>query len=114
MFPSLRNRTRGPGLHRGARRERHGRAPLGSRKIRARLISRGRMQQQPNLFSEKKEAADEPLPFRQRAIDWIHQGWRPAGTLFVVALALLFAWSVVNGRHGLSTWHQQRHQENQP
>jgi cell division protein FtsB len=69
------------------------------------------MQQQPNLFSEKKEPADEPLPFRQRVLEWVQQGWRPAGTLFAVALALLFAWSVVNGRHGVSTWYQQRNQE---
>ena len=67
--------------------------------------------QQPNLFSAKKEAATEPLPLRQRAIDWVQQGWRPAGTLFAVSLALLFAWSVFNGRHGLSTWYQQRSQE---
>jgi outer membrane protein len=26
---------------------------------------------------------------------------------------LLFAWSVINGRHGLSTWYQQRNQEKQ-
>ena len=71
------------------------------------------MQQQPDLFSENKEAAKEPLPFRQRAFAWVQQGWRPAGTLFAVALALLFAWSVVNGRHGLSTWYQQRNQEKQ-
>jgi cell division protein FtsB len=30
-----------------------------------------------------------------------------------VVLALAFAWSVVNGRHGLSTWYQQRAQEKQ-
>lgn len=69
--------------------------------------------QQPNLFREKKQAADEPLPLRQRANRWVQQGWRPAGTLFAVALALVFFWSVVNGRHGLSTWYQQRTQEKQ-
>jgi cell division protein FtsB len=69
--------------------------------------------QQPNLFSEEKEAADEPLPFRLRAIQWAQNGWRPAGTVFAVALALAFAWSVVNGKHGLSTWYQQRTQEKQ-
>jgi cell division protein FtsB len=71
------------------------------------------MQQQPNLFSENKEAAEEPLPFRQRAMQWVHQGWRSAGTVFAVMLALAFAWSVINGRHGLSTWYQQRDQEKQ-
>lgn len=69
--------------------------------------------QHPNLFTEKKEAADEPLPFRQRAIQWAQQGWRPAGTVFAVLLALAFAWSVINGRHGLSTWYQQKNQEKQ-
>ena len=71
------------------------------------------MQQQPNLFSENKEAGQEPLPFRQRAIQWVQHGWRSAGTVFAVLLALAFAWSVVNGRHGLSTWYQQRNQEKQ-
>lgn len=69
--------------------------------------------QQPNLFSEKKETAAEPPPFRQTAILWLQQGWRPAGTVFAVVLALAFAWSVVNGRHGLSTWYQQKNQEKQ-
>ena len=69
--------------------------------------------QHPNLFSEKKEAANEPLPLRERAIQWLQQGWRPAGTVFAVLLALALAWSVINGRHGLSTWYQQRTQEKQ-
>ena len=69
--------------------------------------------QEPHLFSQKKEAANEPLPFRQRAILWVQQGWRPAGTVFAVALALAFAWGVFNGRHGISTWYQQRTQEKQ-
>ena len=71
------------------------------------------MQQQPNLFSDNKEAAKDPLPFSQRALEWLQEGWRPAGTALSVALALLFAWSVINGRHGLSTWYQQRNQEKQ-
>ncbi len=64
--------------------------------------------QEGMLFSEKKEAANEPLPLRQRALGWIQQGWRPAGTVVAVALTLAFAWSVINGRHGLSFWYQQR------
>ena len=67
--------------------------------------------QHPNLFSEKKEAAQEPLPLRQRASLWLQQGWRPAGTIFAILLALAFAWSVFNGKHGISTWYQQRAQE---
>ena len=69
--------------------------------------------QHPNLFSPRKEAATEPLPMRDRAIQWLQQGWRPAGTVFAILLALAFAWSVVNGRHGLSTWYGQRSQEKQ-
>lgn len=69
--------------------------------------------QHPNLFSEKKEAADEPLPLRDRIIEWAQEGWRPAGTVFAVLLALAFAWSVFNGNHGLSTWYQQKNQEKQ-
>jgi cell division protein FtsB len=69
--------------------------------------------QHPNLFAEKSEAADEPLSFRQRVVRWLQQGWRPAGTVSAVVLALAFAWSVVYGRHGLSTWYQQRNQERQ-
>ena len=69
--------------------------------------------QEPNLFSEKREAADEPLPLRERAVLWLQQGWRPAGTVLTVLLALAFAWSVINGRHGLSTWYQQKNQEKQ-
>ena len=69
--------------------------------------------QHPNLFSQKKEAATEPLPLRIRAIHWLQQGWRPAGTAFAIALAFAFAWSVFNGRHGISTWYGQRSQEKQ-
>jgi cell division protein FtsB len=69
--------------------------------------------QHPNLFSQKEKPITGPLPLRARAIQWLQQGWRPAGTVFAVALALAFAWSVVNGRHGLSTWYGQRTQEKQ-
>ena len=69
--------------------------------------------QHPNQFSPRKEAATEPLPLSQRVIHWLQQGWRPAGTVFAVALALAFAWSVINGRHGLSTWYGQHSQEKQ-
>ena len=54
------------------------------------------------------EDRDLPLPLRQRAIEWIRSLWRPAGTAVAVAFILLFGWSVVNGKHGLSAWQQQR------
>jgi cell division protein FtsB len=64
--------------------------------------------QDEKLFTEKGEAANEPLPIRQRMLRWVQQGWRPAGTVVTVLLALAFAWTVVNGKHGLSAWYQQR------
>ena len=66
-----------------------------------------------NLFNKKDEAAEEPLPMRERALAWAQNGWRPAGTMVAIALTLAFGWSVVNGRHGLSVWHQQRTQDKQ-
>lgn len=45
---------------------------------------------------------------RQRAAHWTQQMWRPIGTAVAVALIFLVAWGVVNGRHGLSAWEQQR------
>jgi len=56
-------------------------------------------------------AASEQL--RKRVFDRAQQGWRPAGTAVAVALALLFGWGVVNGKHGLSAWEQQRTQDKQ-
>jgi cell division protein FtsB len=53
-------------------------------------------------------ATDAEEPLRERAIDWVQRGWRPAGTAVAVILALLLTWHVVNGRHGLSVWHQER------
>lgn len=39
--------------------------------------------------------------------------WRPGGTALAVTLALLLTWHVVNGKHGLSGWQQQRTQDKQ-
>jgi cell division protein FtsB len=63
------------------------------------------MQEQPTT-QNKVAAAAEPL--RQRALAWMHQAWRPAGTGVAVLLALLIGWGVVNGKHGLSAWQKQR------
>jgi len=59
------------------------------------------------------DAAKPAVSLRTRAMDWAHNGWRPAGTLVAVALALIFGWGVVNGKHGLSSWEQQRAQDKQ-
>lgn len=55
----------------------------------------------------------EPVALRKRAQEWAQRAWRPAGTFVAVSLALLFGWSVVNGKHGLSAWHQQHTQDQQ-
>jgi cell division protein FtsB len=57
---------------------------------------------------EKKSTPPAPLSPRQKAIAWMQRGWRPAGTLVAVALAALLMWHVINGKHGLSIWHQKR------
>lgn len=58
--------------------------------------------------AEKKEAGHRDALLRERATEWIHSLWRPAGTVVAVAFILLFGWGVVNGKHGLSAWQQQR------
>jgi cell division protein FtsB len=67
--------------------------------------------QAENLFNEKKEEDEGPNPLHHRALDWVQHGWRSAGTVVAVILALAFGWSVINGRHGLSFWYQQRAEE---
>jgi cell division protein FtsB len=61
----------------------------------------------------KGSAQAEPAALRKRMLEWAQRAWRPTGTLVAVALALLFGWSVVNGKHGLSAWHQQHTQDQQ-
>ncbi len=58
-----------------------------------------------------KAAALRGIPSARQMTEWIQHGWRPAGTLVVVGLALLLGWGVVNGKHGLSAWQQQRMQD---
>ncbi len=61
----------------------------------------------------KGAAQAAPASLHERAVEWAHHAWRPAGSLVAVGLALLFAWGVVNGKHGLSAWQQQRTQDKQ-
>lgn len=70
------------------------------------------MQQQfeEELETPKKKVAP-PKSLRERAVDWGLRMWRPAGTGLMVALALLLGWHVFNGKHGLSSWQQNRTQE---
>ena len=50
---------------------------------------------------------------QERALEAAQSVWRPAGTCVAVALILLFGWGVVNGKHGLSAWQQQRVKDHQ-
>ncbi len=56
-------------------------------------------------------AADPDQPLRERAAEWVQRIWRPAGTAVAVILALLLTWHVINGKHGLSVWQQERSED---
>jgi cell division protein FtsB len=47
-------------------------------------------------------------PIQKRALDWTLRVWRPVGTVVAVGLALLVTWHVINGKHGLNVWQQNR------
>jgi cell division protein FtsB len=57
------------------------------------------------------DAAHPPL--RSRALAWAQRGWRPAGTLIAIALALLMTWHVIYGKDGLSFWQRKRAQDHE-
>jgi cell division protein FtsB len=52
-------------------------------------------------------------PLSKRALDWTLRAWRPTGTAVAVGLALLLMGHVVNGRNGLTVWHQKRAEDKQ-
>jgi cell division protein FtsB len=64
--------------------------------------------QAENKQTGKTAKAPEEIPMRERVVEWAQGMWRPAGTAVAVVLILLFGWGVVNGKHGLSAWQQQR------
>ena len=67
---------------------------------------------QEEQFEEKKTPPQPPAKaLRERALEWSLRMWRPAGTGVVVTLALLLGLHVVNGKHGLSAWQQNRHED---
>ena len=55
--------------------------------------------------------AGGPMP--KRALDWSLRVWRPAGTVVAVGLALLVTWHVINGKNGLTAWHNKRTEDHQ-
>ena len=69
------------------------------------------IQEQFESQSEQPKSNQPPRPLRQRALEWTLRMWRPVGTGVVVVLALLLGWHVINGKHGLSSWQQNRHED---
>lgn len=59
----------------------------------------------------KQEQEIDLGALRDRALARAQSWWRPAGTSIAIALILLLGWSVVNGKHGLSSWQRQRVQD---
>jgi cell division protein FtsB len=64
-------------------------------------------------MQETHSTGDAPAPIPRRALDWTLRVWRPAGTAVAIALALLLAWHVVNGKNGLTVWHKKRAEDRQ-
>jgi cell division protein FtsB len=73
--------------------------------------------QDANLDEQSKSSTGRPRrvrrPFSELALEWTSRGWRPAGTVVAVGLALLLTWHVVSGKHGLSVWQQKRIEDKQ-
>jgi cell division protein FtsB len=66
-----------------------------------------------NTEVEKKAPAEPPAPLGKRAVEFAQRAWRPAGTVVAVGLALLVMIHVVNGKNGLTVWHQKRAEDKQ-
>jgi cell division protein FtsB len=55
----------------------------------------------------------EPAPLSYRLVAFAQRAWRPAGTGVAVLLALLLMGHVINGKNGLTVWHQKRAEDKQ-
>jgi cell division protein FtsB len=66
-----------------------------------------------NPQPEKKSPQAAATPLSHRAFEFAQRAWRPAGTAVVVCLALLLMAHVVNGKNGLTIWHQKRAEDKQ-
>ena len=53
----------------------------------------------------------ETLSKREQAAELFRRVWRQAGTVVAAVLAALLMWHVINGKHGLSVWHQNHTQD---
>jgi len=70
------------------------------------------------MADERAEAGKEgaetvAAPLDKRLVEFAQRAWRPAGTAVAVGLALLLMWHVVNGKNGLTVWHQKRAEDKQ-
>jgi len=74
-------------------------------------LDRKNMQKHLEVETKTPKPKTAPKPLGQRAVEWSLRMWRPAVTGAMVALALLLGWHVVNGKHGLSAWQQNRTQD---
>jgi cell division protein FtsB len=63
------------------------------------------------LQFEKPASPNTPLSKRKRMVALARRAWRQAGTALAVLLAALLMWHVINGKHGLSVWHQNHTQD---
>jgi cell division protein FtsB len=63
--------------------------------------------------AESEKTTEDAAPIPRRALDWTLRVWRPAGTVVAVGLALLLTWHVINGKNGLTVWHQKRAEDQQ-
>jgi cell division protein FtsB len=55
----------------------------------------------------------EAAPLSYRLVAFAQRAWRPAGTGVAVLLALLLMGHVINGKNGLTVWHQKRAEDKQ-
>ncbi len=65
----------------------------------------------PTESLQTELAAKKPSSLRDRLITKMQHGWRPAGTVLAVLLALTLTWHVIDGKHGLSAWEHERAQD---
>jgi cell division protein FtsB len=63
------------------------------------------------LQFETSTPAARTLSKRERAAGLFRRAWRQVGTAVAVVLAALLMWHVINGKHGLSVWHQNHTQD---
>lgn len=65
------------------------------------------------MANEKKEAGKSGELLPERTVAWTLKVWRPVATALAVGFALMIAWGVVNGEHGLRVWLAKRAEDRQ-